>query len=182
MLDHNVYLSGGACRLRPITRKDTDQVLNLWNQDYVVGNLFSGITSLETYVGYFDKYVADKYSRQWVVEDDEQNFVGTIGCVQEDNSVKIGWFALFPTKKFMAFVPVVLLNDYIFDKLSPDRIVFNINSRNHKIKKFHRFLGAEKEPREETVISRYGVKVVCEHWFYDRECWLANSPTFHDLF
>lgn len=182
MLNHNVYLSGGGCRLRPITREDTDRVLNLWNRDYVVGNLFSGVTSSETYLEYFEKYVVDEHAWQWIVEDDDQNFVGTFGFAEEAALVKIGWFALLPTKKFMAFAPVVLVNDYIFGELSPDRIVFNINGRNQKIKKLHRFLGAEKEPQEETVTSRYGVEVVREHWFYDRERWLANTSSFHELF
>ena len=181
MLDHGIYLSRGNCRIRPITTNDEDNVLELWNQDYVVGNLWSGRTSHETYREHFEKYVGDPNTFQMIVEDDESAFVGTIGYKIDGGCATTSWFALYPTMKFLPVVPVILLNDYLFYCKNYDEILFNVNSRNSKIKKLHLLLHAEYTGKVANVHSRYGADVIREYWHYTRNEWNRHKDFYDNL-
>ena len=181
MLNHGVYLSSGNCRLRPIAAADENNVLTLWNQDWVIGTLWSARTSRDTYRKYFKKYESDDTVWQWVVESDGGKFVGTIGCSVCNEGASFGWYALYPNRGFLAAVPCVLVWDFIFNTLHIPTLAFTCAVSNEKAKKVYRMLKAEFTGRIDKVCSQYGVSAVREHWICDRDVFNSNVDYYKEL-
>ena len=173
MLNHGVVLRSKNCRLRPMLESDEEKVLELWNQDFVIGNLFMSKTSTEVYRRYFEKYKGNPDEWRWVVEEDEGRFVGTISLERSPNADGIaGGFALYPTSCFLAVVPNILMLDFAFQELKMHRVNFTINANNNKIRKFHKLLQAINTGTCTKKIGSNGKEIVLEHWYYDCRAWL----------
>ena len=180
MLSHGIVLEVGGCRLRPALDSDEADILGLWNQDFVVGNLFMSKTAPEIYRRYFEAYRVNPDEWRWVVEESDGRFVGTIslGRSQNANGV-LGGLALYPTSSFLAVVPAVLVLDFAFEKLKMKRVLFTINAENDRIRRFHKLLHAINTMRLSRKTGSNGKEVVLEHWYYDRKSW-ADAREEHE--
>ena len=78
-MTHFVNLRFGNCWLRPELREDCDRILELWNAPFVVGNLYMSKTSRETFLKYYDSYIADPTDMHWCICNAKGDFIGTIG-------------------------------------------------------------------------------------------------------
>lgn len=176
MLNHGIVLMSKNCRLRPMLESDEEKVLGLWNQDFVVGNLFMSKTRPEVYRKYFEKYKDDPNEWRWVVEEDGGRFVGTISLERQSSVEGVaGGFALYPTERFLAVVPNILMLDFAFKELGMQRVSFTINTVNDKIRKFHKLLQAVNTGMWTRKMGSNGKEVALEHWYYDRLMWLESS-------
>lgn len=176
MLEHGVILDGLSCRLRPIKIEDEDLVLNLWNQDYVIGNLYSGRTTSEVYRKYFSKYSVDTGAWQWVIERKcDGAFCGTIGCNRVEDCINFGWVAMCKNRGFYAMEACALLFDYVFTVLNPKMIKFNVASHNERAMRVYKRLGAVGSGEIQTGVSRYGQRYAHEKWFCLKKDWLQSE-------
>lgn len=185
MLDHGIILEGGGCRLRPMTDTDTGDVLQLWNQDFVVGKLYMSKTSVEIYNKHFELYKVDPNQYRWVVEDLDGNFVGTSGLsIVEPGVAEIGFFALYPTEAFQPVVPGILVREFSFSSkgLKLKKIVFTINSTNKTIRKMHRLFKDVDTGRRSEKVGSDGNPLTLEHWEITPESWASARPMMRKLF
>lgn len=176
MLNHGIVLNAGRCCLRPMRDEDEENVIALWNQDYVVGNLYMTKTTQEIYRKHFEAYKCNPDEWRWVVEETEGKFVGTISLKRKESSIgQAGGFALYPTEQFLAVVPNILMLDFAFLKLGMQQVLFTIVTENNKIRKFHKLLHAINTGECSRRMGSNGKEVVLEHWYYDRHAWLAAA-------
>lgn len=172
MLDHGIHFDCSICHLRPMTDADEDKVLELWNQDFVVGNLFMSKTSHEVYRKYFDKYKTAVDEWRFVIEDRNHQFVGTTGYWRVDEETfASGFFAMYPTEEPVLAALNVLTGDWLWNVMKFKRHVFTINAENKRIRRFHTLLGNRFSGRIEERPSSAGGVVRLEHWYGVAENW-----------
>jgi len=182
MLDHGVYLDCSICHLRPMTDADEDRVLELWNQDFVVGNLFMSKTSHETYRKYFEKYKADPNEWRFVIEDARHAFVGTTGYTRIDaETFSSGYFAMYPTQDPILPALNVLTGEWLWERMGFKKHVFTVNAANKKIKRYHQLLGNVYTGKSERKIGSDGRELVLEHWIGTVEGWPKIRAQFGSI-
>lgn len=182
MLDHGIVIESKHCHLRPMMEADEENVIGLWNQDYVVGNLYMTKTTPEIYREHFARYRTNPNQWRFVIEDLDGNFVGTTGRTLVSPGVyNTGFFALYPTESFLAIEPLVALNTFWFDRMEAQRIEFTVVSTNEKIKKLHRFLGAEDTGVCSERRGSNGKIVRLEHGVYRREAWNLRRAFYESI-
>ena len=180
MLDHNIFLVSKNCRLRPMLESDEDQVLALWNQDYVVGNLFMSKTSSETYRKHFELYKQDPRQWRWIIENNRGECCGTTGLTLiKDGIAKSGCFAMWPTKEFLPNVPDILMYNFAFQKIGVNLIELTFVSNNKKIRQYHKLQRGHDTGRRIRKIGSNGLEIELECWEYTKENWCKNQK-FHE--
>ena len=183
MLNHGIYFKFGECVLRPTIWEDSEKILELWNQPFVIGKLFMAKTDLATYSNFFSLYSEDSNQYRWTIEDLEGNFIGTDSLTVSGNGKEatLGHFAMYPTDKFLTFTPGVLIRNFAFNELKVEEINFTLLSSNHKIKKYHKILKAENTGIITKKIGSNGEEICLEHWRYTRNEWNNNVETIMKL-
>jgi len=183
MLNHDIRRQSGECVIRPMLESDEENVLKLWNQDWVIGPLWSSRTSRETYRSRFETYKSNPDEYQCVVEKPDGTFVGTVGFRRIDaETSSFMYMALYPGRGFPAAVPFIMLMDYIFNTLHANRALFRRSVANEKIKKVFVDFRCENTGQTDTVVSRYGVESTREFWQYERLAFNANKDYFAETF
>ena len=182
MLNHNIRLDSKYCHLRPLVWADENNVLDLWNQDYVVGRLFMSRTSMETYRRYFKIYEHDPDNYRFAVEDSHNKFVGTVAFTRKDNKIcEIGMLALHPTRDPVLVVLQVMLLDYLFHQQAFREVWFTVHPTNGKIKKVHKFFGAINTGRVTEKKGSNGLPIRLEHWKYIADDWASRKEALLSL-
>jgi len=182
MLDHGVHFDCSICHVRPMTDADEDQVLELWNQDFVVGNLFMSKTSHETYRKYFDVYKTNLDEWRFVIEDAQCNFVGTTGITRLDaETYTSGYFAMYPTADPILPAINVLMGKWIWEEMGFKKHVFTVNAANARIKRYHQLLGNFYTGISEHKLGSNGKDIVLEHWMGTVDSWVKTRSLYGAL-
>ena len=182
MLDHGIILKCPICTLRPMTDADEKNVLRLWNEDFVIGNLFMSRTSPETYRRYFDLYKAATGEYRWVVEDATGKFVGTMGAkIETIETVFSNFLAFYPTETPVMPAAYVLFHDFIFGGLGAMRLDFTVVTSNRKVKGLCRLVGSVDSGERIVKTASNGETITLEKWSLAAGAWRRNRTAFESI-
>ena len=147
-MKHSYILKNNERTLRPVTVEDAEFIVRLRNQEHAKGCVNDTSTDVEKQRQWIRDYLKRDNEYYWIIETPDGEPFGTTSLYHYDvekNQIESGrWVELKDAKyTYNLFKSCIQLNDFAFNELKVDRIVFDVVATNKRVIRFHESYGAE---------------------------------------
>lgn len=161
-MNHSVILKNDERTMRPVTVEDAEFIVGLRNQAHARNCINDTGTDVEKQRQWIRDYLKRDNEYYWIIETPDGEPFGTVSLYHYDaekNQIESGrWVELKGERyKYNIFKSSMQLNDFAFDELKVDRIVFDVVATNRRVIRFHQSYGAETSRVEKGAVVLCGM-------------------------
>ena len=161
-MNHSVILKNDERTLRPVTVEDAEFIVRLRNQAHARNCVNDTSTDVEKQRQWIRDYLTRDNEYYWIIETPDGEPFGTTSFYNYDvekNQIESGrWVELKGEKyTYNLFRSSLQLNEFAFDVLKVDKIVFDVVATNRRVIRFHQLYGAETSCIEKDAVVFDGV-------------------------
>ena len=175
-MNHSVILKNDERTMRPVTVEDAEFIVRLRNQAHAKGYVNDTSTDVERQRQWICDYLKRDNEYYWIIETPEGEPFGTVSLYHYDaekNQIESGrWVELKGEKyTYNLFKSTVQLNDFVFNVLKVDKVVFDVVATNRRVIRFHQSYGVEITGVEKDAVVLGGVSQDVVWMQITREKW-----------
>ena len=161
-MNHSIILKNDERTLRPVTVEDAEFIVRLRNQAHVKDCVNDTSTDVERQRQWIRDYLQRDNEYYWIIETPDGEPFGTMSLYHYDaekNQIESGrWVELKGEKyTYNLFASAIQINDFAFEVLKVDSIVFDVVVTNTRVIRWHKLYGAEVTGVEKNAVILNGV-------------------------
>lgn len=175
---HSVILKNDERTLRPVVVGDAEFIVKLRNQAHAKGCVNDTSTDVERQRQWIRDYLDRDNEYYWIIETPDGEPFGTTSLYHYDaekNQIESGrWVELKDDKyTYNLFKSTIQINEFAFNVLKIDRVVFDVVATNKRVIRYHQSYGAEMTGVERGAVVLDGVPHDVVWMQITREKWPA---------
>lgn len=178
---NNYILKNEYRVLRPVTVDDAEFIVQLRNQPHVKGFINDTSTDVERQRQWIREYLTRENEYYWIIETkDTHRPYGTTSLYHYDatkRQIETGrWVKMADAPQDNVFAGRIQMNDFVFNVLGVERLVFDVVATNKQVLRYHRMCGAveiARRPRDVVIQGQLVDQLVFQE---TPESWAAVRP------